>query len=103
MDFSVNVATFIRVYSVQWRSLLQGKQSGREGDLSLIADTKELYFWFVWRRSMLPGNQKRARKMTVDNVKGEEINSMGLKTRISCKKVYNRKSLRDICDLSPHL
>jgi hypothetical protein len=80
-----------------------GKQRGTGRDLSLITDTKELYFWFVWRRSMLPGNQKRARKMTVDNVKREEINSVGLKTRVSCNKGYNRKSLRDICVFSFHL
>jgi hypothetical protein len=83
MDFSVNVATFIRVYSLQWLSLSRGKQSGTERDLSLITDTKELYFWFVWRRSVLPGNQKRGRKMTLDNVKKEEINFVGLKARIS--------------------
>jgi hypothetical protein len=83
MNFSVNAVTFIRFSSLQWRSPLRGKQSGTERDLSLITDTKELYFWFVWRRSVLPGNQKRGRKMTLDNIKREAINFVGLKTRIS--------------------
>jgi hypothetical protein len=99
MDFPVNVASFSHVYSLSSLFLLR-EDKGKQRDLWVLSQRQKnsasVLLRFVWRRSVLPGNQKRGRKMTVHTAKKEEIKSAGLKTRRSWNKIYQIKGLRDI-------
>jgi hypothetical protein len=98
MVFPVNIATFIHVYSLRCRFLSREDKAEQRKTWVLSQRQKNatsVLLRFVWRRCMLPGNQKRGIKMTVDTARRRKIESVGLKTRMSWNKSYHTKTLRD--------
>jgi len=74
MIFPVNFATFNHIYSLHGPSLSGETKAEHRKMLVLSGRQKNatsVLLRSVWRRCLLPGNQKRGIEMTVDTAKKE--------------------------------
>jgi hypothetical protein len=81
MTLPENTVAFIHVYSLRYSFLLREDEVEHRKTLSLSQRQKKatlVPLRFVGRRCMLPGNQKKGIKMTVDTAKKEDNKLCGV-------------------------